>query len=140
MDIDADKKQHLHLLEQAQRDSLTGLLNKSTSRHAVENILKKADSHGVILIIDLDNIKQINDRYGHLCGDTVLSDIVSALKRMFRATDVVVRIGGDEFLICLPGALAKEEERKARAVIQTLSDIVVDGKNGRVSYRVGVAI
>lgn len=140
VDIDADKKQHLRLLEQAQRDSLTGLLNKSTSRHAVESILKKADSHGVLLIIDLDNFKQINDRYGHLCGDTVLSDIASALKRMFRATDVVARIGGDEFLICLPGAPAKEAERKARAVIQTLSDIVVYGRKGHVSGSVGAAV
>lgn len=55
------------------------------------------------MIIDVDNFKLVNDLYGHLSGDAMLSDAASALKKMFRSGDVVGRVGGDEFCVLMRG-------------------------------------
>lgn len=109
-DIDAERKQRQLLLEQAQKDPLTGLYNKTAVRNRIEGCLAQFGSGAAhaLLIIDLDNFKNINDQYGHLCGDTVLSDVSESLKRLFRSSDIIGRIGGDEFLVFLPGASSRE--------------------------------
>lgn len=100
-DISAEKEERLYLMEQARRDALTGLYNKSAIKAAVEQRMKNESCEGMqaLLIIDVDNFKQVNDVYGHLCGDTLLLDIAEALKSHFRSSDLIGRIGGDEFLI-----------------------------------------
>lgn len=141
VDVDADKKQRQRLLDEAQRDSLTGLFNKSAARQAVEAALaEETTDRGVLMIIDLDDFKGINDRYGHLLGDTVLSDMASILKRLFRTTDVVARIGGDEFLVCLPGAPPEAAEYKGREIIAAVGKITVNGRTGQISCSVGAAV
>ncbi len=141
LDIDEDKKQRQQLMDLAQRDGLTGLLNKAAARPAVEACLDGRDSGpGALLIIDLDSFKQVNDRYGHLAGDAVLTDLAAILKRLARDRDVVARIGGDEFLVYLPGTSAAEAERKARAVIQAMAGTKVLGRRGQVSCSVGAAV
>ncbi len=102
-DIDTRKRAELALIERAEHDALTKLLNKASSQHLVEEYLAKRaeDSLSAMLILDLDNFKLINDRYGHLYGDTVLSQCGAALKKLFRSHDIIGRIGGDEFLVFL---------------------------------------
>ncbi len=89
----------------AMRDPLTGLLN----RRGLENALKSLLSEGTppatisIALIDIDHFKAVNDRYGHEAGDAVLVRFADVLQRTFRRTDLVFRVGGEEFLVLGPG-------------------------------------
>lgn len=105
INIDAEKQAQRLLQDRAERDALTKLLNKNAAREQAEEYLKRFPD-GVscaLLIIDLDNFKQINDRYGHLFGDVVLTRVAREIERSFRAQDIVARIGGDEFLVVMRG-------------------------------------
>ena len=102
-DVDEAKRTTQALKEQAERDGLTKLLNKTSTQRLIAESLNAKNGQGLsaMLILDLDNFKSINDTYGHLYGDTVLSRIGSHLRGMFRSHDIIGRIGGDEFLIFL---------------------------------------
>lgn len=113
VDIDADKKQREQLMAQAWHDQLTGLLNREAARRQAARLMDEADGAPMLfLIIDLDDFKGVNDRYGHLYGDTVLADMAGMLRRLFREEDVLARIGGDEFLVCMPGGSREEVENR----------------------------
>lgn len=104
LNIDAEKQAQRLLQERAERDSLTKLLNKTAGRkRAEEHLLQNPGTSNTLLIIDLDNFKQINDRYGHLFGDAVLCRAARAIEKLFRSQDIVARIGGDEFLVLMRG-------------------------------------
>ncbi len=102
-DIDELKSAALSLKEQAERDALTNLLNKASTKQFISNYLtvQEPGMLSAMLIIDMDNFKAINDQYGHLYGDAVLAQAGALLNRLFRSHDVVGRIGGDEFLVLL---------------------------------------
>ena len=105
INIDAEKQAEQLLQDRADRDALTKLLNKDAGRKQMEEYLSQFPQ-GVacaLMILDLDNFKQVNDRYGHLFGDTVLTKAAKEIKKMFRAQDIVARIGGDEFMVLLRG-------------------------------------
>jgi len=105
INIDAEKQSSQALQERAERDSLTKLLNKYAYRKQAEEYFDR-NPQGVncaMLMIDLDNFKAVNDRYGHLFGDTVLTQASRVLKRMFRSQDIIARVGGDEFMVLLRG-------------------------------------
>lgn len=91
--------------EEALRDSLTGLAGRTLFlRHAqrmLEHCSQRKDLRCAIMYIDLDGFKQVNDRYGHLEGDAVLRHAARLLASEVRTTDVLGRIGGDEFVLCL---------------------------------------
>lgn len=80
-----------------------------------------------MMIIDLDNFKQINDSYGHMFGDAVLTEISSQLQRLFRTGDVIVRIGGDEFLVYMC-SFADDQVLHARAqrVVDAFHNVLKD--------------
>lgn len=122
-DIDEEKKQKEALLVQAQHDTLTGLYNKATINALVEQRMQCAGTNGcqALLILDVDHFKAVNDTYGHLSGDSVLSDVAMALKGCTRSSDLSGRIGGDEFMVFLPdipdeNVARKMAERLLRAV------------------------
>jgi diguanylate cyclase (GGDEF)-like protein/PAS domain S-box-containing protein len=92
------------LREQATRDPLTGVFNRRYFREAIELEVERSKRHGRpigFLLIDVDRFKQINDTYGHQMGDIVLREVAQFLKDQVRASEMVVRYGGDEFLIVL---------------------------------------
>ena len=91
------------LLHQAQTDPLTGLLNRSSTRAYVNHWLSGPDSLGALLMLDLDRFKEINDLYGHQAGDAILLLVAGQLRAHFRQSDVIGRIGGDEFMILMKG-------------------------------------
>lgn len=100
--INAQQLSQLNLEHRAEHDLLTGLLNKPSMQNKVERYLRELDpamAQPALLIIDADGFKAINDNFGHLFGDAVLTDMAMAINKGFRHTDIIGRIGGDEFMV-----------------------------------------
>ena len=128
----------------ADHDQLTGLLNRRRFEEDLKRELARVGryrSRGALLSIDLDNFKPINDYAGHAAGDAVLVEIAQALRQRLRTTDVIGRLGGDEFGVVLLGVRPDEARRTA----EDLSDAIetarpaFGGKVMRVGASVGVA-
>lgn len=103
-DISSFKKQEYQSIEQARRDSLTGLYNRSGFIECVSNILNEKDRkalHG-LLFIDMDYFKLVNDNLGHSAGDDLLRLTGNVLQSCVSSDDIVSRFGGDEFAVFLP--------------------------------------
>ena len=105
------------LEEEAHVDSLTGLLNRrgfDTRMSGLAAPLEQERRAGekservALIACDIDNFKEINDKYGHAAGDAVLRAIASILRSEVRDTDYVARVGGEEFILVLPGATEKK--------------------------------
>ena len=97
----------VHLNRQSMIDPLTELLNRRGLHAAAELELARHERSGrnfAVVVLDLDHFKQLNDRFGHAGGDTVLCEVSVILLRMLRETDVVGRFGGEEFVLLLPDA------------------------------------
>ncbi len=111
-------------------DDLTGIMNRKGFQRTVEKILQKDGVNaGVLMVCDLDNFKSVNDSLGHPEGDFVLKLFADVLKKEFRKSDVIGRIGGDEFMIFLPNAVGDLALRKKL-------DHFMDSVRGRLSaYR-----
>lgn len=92
------------------RDPLTGLLNRQYVEEAI-NALIDGGAAGTMMMIDLDNFKLINDVHGHIAGDQVLTDFAEILRKNFRESDLLCRIGGDEFVVFAQGLISREETK-----------------------------
>lgn len=103
---------HERLAFIARHDHMTGLLNREGFLHQLEQCHERNDSH-VVLIVDADHFKRINDRYGHPKGDEALMKIAKALQYAVRRKDVVGRIGGEEFGILLVSVSVDEGAQMA---------------------------
>ena len=102
MDIDESMREKEALRLRAQTDSMTGLYNKMATEELVTHALRKYEgSVCALLIVDMDNLKRINDTLGHTQGDRAIVGFAEALHRTFRSSDIVGRIGGDEFMVFL---------------------------------------
>jgi len=108
----------------ARRDRLTGLANRTYLLERLElelGVLKRGGGRAAILFLDLDGFKPINDRWGHPAGDVVLATLGRRLRTEVRATDVLARFGGDEFVILLLGlADEADAERQARRLLEAV--------------------
>lgn len=144
-----NERVHSRLKERADTDTLTDILNKSAFQETVSGILKKMGDQEscALFIIDLDNFKLVNDNLGHAVGDQVLAEVADKLKRIFRDSDLVGRIGGDEFAAFLrcPANQGYDMEalvhNKAAAIVAVLNKVYeADGNQVEVSASVGMAI
>lgn len=124
----------------ARHDPLTRLFNRSQLDPAVAAAIKTAREGrpGVVLYLDLDNFKIINDTLGHDAGDTLLLQVASTLKGLVREGDLLVRFGGDEFVIILPDCSMDAAVRLAESLIEKIEEIVFVGE-GR-TFHVGASI
>lgn len=109
-DIDREKKEKERLLRDAQRDVMTGVFNKATAERRISQSLAAAEPGQMqaLLCFDIDDFKQINDRYGHLFGDEILREIARRTLRLFEAEGFVGRFGGDEFVVFLQDVSSRE--------------------------------
>lgn len=140
VDIEEEKKRRQELIIRAQNDCLTGLLNKAASQKKMEEYLEWKDCEkGALFLIDVDDFKFINDQYGHLCGDKTLTDIASMMKNKFRLTDVLGRIGGDEFLAFLPGVSDQLAAEVVDKIITGMQEIRPEGHDIHLSSSIGIA-
>lgn len=123
-DITNEVTKNKHLEYLAQKDHLTGLYNKRTFKKKCKEYLldSKNQETKVLLFMDLDDFKKVNDTYGHPLGDKLLAAVGKGLQGIFRKNDIVGRIGGDEFVVLMKDVDSKVEvEKKAKeiqAVIQ----------------------
>ncbi len=111
------------LEQQASHDPLTGLKNRRRFGEDLRTELARSHRErttGAVLMLDLDNFKQVNDTLGHPAGDSTIADIAEVLRKRMRATDVVARLGGDEFAIVLPSCDLDEAEEVADAIASAI--------------------
>ncbi|WP_222949907.1 putative bifunctional diguanylate cyclase/phosphodiesterase [Sphingomonas sediminicola] len=118
--LDAYDKAERLAERNANTDPATGLANRRELMSALELSLA-AKSSGVLLLLDLDHFKRVNDLHGHLAGDKLLKIVADALVDEAPADSCCARIGGDEFAILLDGASAKEAEKVAQGILSRLS-------------------
>lgn len=139
-DISMQKKVELALRDKASRDSATGLYNKAALRRRAELCLAgEAGRACALFVFDLDNFKAVNDTQGHAAGDMVIARVAELLRRYFRQTDLIGRVGGDEFAVCVPdlterGLLAD----KASALLEGVRTAFA-GYPVEVSASIGIA-
>ena len=126
INIDAEKQEARALQDRAERDSLTKLLNKDAGRRQAQEYFSRFPEgvNSALMIIDLDDFKLVNDRYGHLFGDSVLTKAAREIKKLFRNQDIVARIGGDEFMVVMRGvsdrALVESRCQRLLAIFQSI--------------------
>jgi len=139
-DITLQKEFEAALEHQASTDSLTGLLNRRGFLRQLAREWENArtnDSAPLIVYVDLDGFKAINDAFGHSEGDRVLQEVAEILKRCFRASDAVARLGGDEFAI----VAADAEENSERVMCDRIRSVLKrSNEEGNRPYSIGMSI
>ena len=114
--IEKEKEELLELESQVKQDPMTGLLNKAATQLAIEKFFKQSDpgSGHALFVIDIDDFKNVNDTFGHLFGDMVIENVAADISAAFRKSDIIGRIGGDEFLVLMKNTGRRIAEIKAR--------------------------
>jgi two-component system cell cycle response regulator len=144
--LDSLTKRHDFAVQSAITDALTGLYNQSYFKHYLENELNKTKRKPYpisLLMLDIDNFKALNDRYGHTSGDKILQHVGKVLKTNIREIDLAVRYGGDEFSIVMPWTNKDEAFKAANRIIDEFKKNPIDlGNNGNtenITISIGVA-
>ncbi len=136
----AKERAELRFRVLAETDMLTGLSNRRSFVSAVERSLKETDTGGALAIIDLDHFKQVNDQYGHLAGDAVLTAFGKVLLEMAGQTHISGRFGGEEFSIYMPDVSATEGLVVARAVCERAARTVVKSGDQEIKFTISVGV
>ncbi|MFQ5954213.1 MAG: GGDEF domain-containing protein [Kiloniellales bacterium] len=124
-------------------DELTRLLNRRGFYDEFARTLARADRYGergVLLLVDFDGLKGINDSLGHLAGDRVLHFTAGLLSASVRRTDYVARLGGDEFVVVLTNTTVKQGRNRAAAIEQLINSATVPWKRAQIQLRASVGL
>ena len=143
LNIQEQKEKEEELAAEAERDGMTGLFNKKATESKVTNALhKKKDFMHALIIVDVDDFKHANDNFGHMFGDEVLKRVARLLEEAFRSTDIVGRIGGDEFLVFAQDIQSKEKIiARVENLYKAMWSTVVEGNTEyRLSLSVGLCV
>ena len=128
------------LYDSSIRDSLTGLLNRRGAIAVIEKSLARHPASNAMLLVDVDNLKLINDLRGHATGDAVIALTAEAVRESIRAGDQCARFGGDEFLIFAPGCDVDEATEIANHIMGRLSGQSMPLAGARFSVSIGIAV
>lgn len=138
-DISALKDAQQRLTYSATHDSLTGLANRQNLQNHLVSALD-SDEDCAVLFIDLDRFKSVNDTFGHEAGDALLVEVAERLSSQVRATDMVARIGGDEFVVICGGTDPKVAGALAARIVEVISEPFTIGTNRiEIGASVGIA-
>ena len=145
IDITERRQMLNYVTHLATHDQLTGLVGRALLRDKTVEAVERARRYGTkvaVFVIDLDNFKRINDSLGHSSGDQILIEAATRLRRSVRSTDVVARVGGDEFVVVMPDitTLADVEQCATNLVTKLSPEIQVDEQLVNVSASVGVCV
>lgn len=127
------KEENQILMEKSKTDLLTGLFNKLSFEEKSKELLDERyiGAKATLFIFDLDNFKEVNDRYGHQVGDEVLKKFAEILKSYFHPTDVFGRIGGDEFMVLVMGEMGKEfVDTRCRSILHEFKTFRTEEASG----------
>ncbi len=135
--IDANKKYR----ELAYRDELTGLYNNRYFQEEINKELERARCHEhalSLLFFDIDNFKEINDKFGHLAGDMVLHQVAEQIVQIMRGSDIVVRYGGDEFAVIMPETGREGLEVFAERIRCGIEELIIPADQASLQVTISV--
>jgi len=131
------------LRDEAMHDSLTGLFNHAAFLDQLDKeILRARRQHTPLAVImaDLDHFKTINDRYGHLTGDSVLRETARRLRTSLRASDVIGRYGGEEFIVAAPGCTTGDAAALAERLRSSICDAPIEVPTGKIKVTLSLGV
>ena len=142
-DVTKERQLTQQLSYQASHDGLTGLVNRPEFERRVARVLESAKQDGsehVLLFLDLDHFKQVNDTSGHAAGDELLRQIALLLKRSLRQRDTLARLGGDEFGLLLERCSMSQAESVATTLLSAMNTFIFDweGRQHRIGLSIGM--
>lgn len=145
LDIEYEKSREEKIIYLAEHDALTGLMNRRSFQESLNSHMAYGNRYkhsSALLFIDLDQFKYINDTYGHSAGDGYLLQIADRLKNSIRETDVVGRLGGDEFGVILPFSDEQEAIKVADNLLRALADKSwrYNDKSVHISASIGITL
>jgi len=140
VDIDVYEK----AIKESTHDNLTGLFNKSYLQEALNQHISLAKRHNTdlsVLFLDIDNFKEINDTFGHHAGDIVLKNVAHTISQEMRASDIISRFGGDEFVILMPNTYKTNALLLSERLRNTIKQktITIKGTTHKITVSGGVA-
>lgn len=143
-DVTERRRKDEEIWRRANFDALTGLPNRALMNDRLGRMISQARRHPasvVVLFVDLDRFKPVNDHYGHDVGDLLLYEVARRLERLFREEDTIARLGGDEFVVLLPsGETLAAAEHSAERIVASLSQpFMIDERRIEISCSVGIA-
>jgi len=141
MDV-TEKIEGIKLADMAHNDKLTGLYNRNYLDYLLGYEFHNAgrtQTDLVIMMLDIDRFKYVNDHYGHGIGDRVLNQVAAKITENTRKSDIVGRYGGDEFLVVLPSATIESATAVAVRILNSVSQLTVDDVPGEISVSIGIA-
>lgn len=131
------------LRDMALTDPLTGFRNRRYAMDRIEQewaVAERSERPLSCMVVDVDNLKEINDTFGHDAGDAALRRVAQALRKALRVQDVICRIGGDEFLVICPGAALTSVLACAERARRAVDEIVLDSAGERASLTVSIGV
>ncbi len=144
-DVSERRRSEEQLIQIANQDALTGLLNRRRFHEEIERNLSEAHRYGVcaaLLFLDLDQFKDVNDSRGHRAGDELIQGVARIVRERVRETDIVARLGGDEFSVLLPHTEAAQAVHVASDLLDAIRNrtFVVGEAPLRITASIGVAL
>lgn len=133
-DIEMQKRREIAQTNAAIRDPLTNVYNRNAFEQKVIAYMKK-HKKGILILLDIDNFKNINDCFGHLAGDSALKEVTSQLKKAFRKKDIIGRLGGDEFMVFIKDSMSRENLNE---YMNRLFDKLKNNKDMPISCSAGI--
>ena len=142
-DITERKQAEEALEHQALHDALTGLPNRTLLNDRLAQVMlnhKRGQRGLVLMVMDLDRFKDVNDTLGHQCGDDLLKQVSTRLQTMLRASDTIARLGGDEFAIVLPNVRVQGGVNVAQKILRVLEDpFTIGGQEITIAASLGIS-
>ena len=129
--------------ENSLRDGLTGCFNRTHALDVIATELRRARRSQApvsLILFDLDRFKEVNDRYGHLCGDAVLAAVGAKMREVLRGSDLKCRYGGEEFLVLLPETPLDGAKRVAETLRRELADMPITWKSEALGITASVGV